>query len=793
MLAGRNSSSLEDFDFLIRQTETTLMQVLRANKREAYENTEESAQKAMAITMRAQKSAKLHGIFSGWYRQCMRGKLSERDHYWKLQVASLKTKTSLGLQRALGAISDKTSSAVLKFAFEAWKEERAKSFQERYRMLLYEVKHKGAAQMKRILTHMCGNNDLVFARTIFIGWKEFVQEQLTKRRENSWRSAVNEMKQHSRHALLQRTIAMFELQDDSLQRGYFQAWKDHYVEEKLTKHKTTWLQNNSELKERFRDQIKQRIYMQCYTQHSLLMKHVYTLWKDYALRTRIHRMEEALKTARFDTDDLGTKLAEQKLKANSAVKKSLVAMLGSQTELIRQSSFNGWQKVYVDQKFQKQADLAKKFQDSEKKWKQSMSGLLKNHDSLIGKHIFETWRRMTNENHCIRMRERMLEQKMKESKRFQHALISMFDSQQHLYFQQIFANWKELGMDRMMRKKEQAVYEQSKREYKMANMDRMNEVVSRMIGDRTGLMIQHVFKNWNRYALTQQATKWQRKYHEDTSRLKQKSLTAIKKSMLMMFDGKLELLVRQVFSSWQECAVEYRNKKKQEESKQKLRIQASERLKATMMNFLKSSEHVLQQTVFSAWKDRWVSRQLSKIDKIRSAYDDIKEKAVLNGCRACEVTVFWENNYIAKSYFTAWKDACVKESWRNSLAKWRDTFTALETKVRQEAQAKPTTVEQKLSCAEFEIKGLLDALLKTHGMTSKDFGDKETMKEWVDAQVGFKSQLIVPPGMKSRKDKENNAYYGMAVDHLSQVATQLGSPAKTNSTVFSTRSRKPMY
>ena len=84
MLAGR--SSVEDFDFLIRQTEHTLMQCLRASKREAYETTEESAQRAMQMTMKAQKAQKQHAIFSAWYRTTMRGKIAEIEHYWKLQV-----------------------------------------------------------------------------------------------------------------------------------------------------------------------------------------------------------------------------------------------------------------------------------------------------------------------------------------------------------------------------------------------------------------------------------------------------------------------------------------------------------------------------------------------------------------------------------------------------------------------------------------------------------------------------------------------------------------------------------
>ncbi|CAD7955452.1 unnamed protein product [Amoebophrya sp. A25] len=773
------ANQADDFEFLIRQTENTLMSMLRASKREAFEHSQENAQKALETTMRAQRNARLHSLFSGWYRQYMQGKVSEKEHYWKLQVAALKSKSSLGLQRAMGAISEKSSQAAVKFIFEAWKEERTRSFQDKYRKLLYETKHRGAAQMKRILTHMCGNNNLVFARTIFIAWKDLIQAMLKQRREQSWKSSVAELQHRSRNAMLQRTLAMFDLQDDALVKNFFMAWKDNWVEERLVRQKASWLQDNRTLRERFAESIKQRIYMQCYTQHSLLMKHVYTLWKDVSVRARVLRMEESLKHARFDNEGLGVKLQEQKLKANGAVKRSLMAMLGSQSELIKQTVFGAWMSDYNDGRLRRQREVALKFQEGEKKWKGSMSALLKNHDELILKHIFETWRRIAAESHCQRAREHAAQQKIRESKRFQQALISMLDSQQHLFFQQVFNLWKELGQDRLARRKEQEAYEKSKHDYKIANSQRMNEVVTRMIGNREELMAEHVFKNWNKYALSQQASRWQRKYNDETSKLRAKSLTAVKKAMLMMFDGKLEMLVRQVFRGWTEMMQESKSKRQEETAKKQMRIQASENMKRTMLSFLQANEQVLQQTTFAAWKDRYVAKQLGKMENVKRAFKDVREKALLNGARACEVTVYWENNYIAKSYFTAWKDQCVSSCWRNSLAKWRDTFTALEHKVKQEATAKPTTVEQKLSCAEFELKGLFDALLKTHGLTHRDFSSKDEMKEWVDSQVGFKSQLIVQPG---KRDKENNPYFGMATDHFKEV---LGTSPN-----FSTRTRK---
>jgi hypothetical protein len=39
------------------------------------------------------------------------------------------------------------------------------------------------------------------------------------------------------------------------------------------------------------------------------------------------------------------------------------------------------------------------------------------------------------------------------------------------------------------------------------------------------------------------------------------------------------------------------------------------------------------------------------------------------------------------------------------LAKWRDTFTSLESRVKEEAKAKPNKTEMTVGCMEFEIKG----------------------------------------------------------------------------------------
>ena len=95
------------------------------------------------MSTRAQKVNKMHTIFSNWCRQAVASKLQTQEQYWKLQVASLKSRTSLSLQRAMHCFSTNNRQVALKVVFEAWKEERVKGFQDRFRQLLYETKNKG--------------------------------------------------------------------------------------------------------------------------------------------------------------------------------------------------------------------------------------------------------------------------------------------------------------------------------------------------------------------------------------------------------------------------------------------------------------------------------------------------------------------------------------------------------------------------------------------------------------------------------------------------------------------------
>ena len=53
------------------------------------------------------------------------------------------------------------------------------------------------------------------------------------------------------------------------------------------------------------------------------------------------------------------------------------------------------------------------------------------------------------------------------------------------------------------------------------------QVVTRMIGDRTEMMVTHLFRSWSRYTLSQAAARWQQKYEADTHNLRAKSLTAV--------------------------------------------------------------------------------------------------------------------------------------------------------------------------------------------------------------------------------------------------------------------------
>ena len=69
----------------------------------------------------------------------------------------------------------------------------------------------------------------------------------------------------------------------------------------------------------------------------------------------------------------------------------------------------------------------------------------------------------------------------------------------------------------------------------------------------------------------------------------------------------------------------------------------------------------------------------------------------------------------------------------------------------------PNSTEKRLGCAEFEIRGLLDALLRSHGTSIDEFsGNTEDLRDWVDEQVGFTTQMVVRGhGSSGKKGKKS--------------------------------------
>lgn len=146
-----------------------------------------------------QKQHFLKGCFYAWQKQCMYGRMQSIKQDAKIQIAALKSKTSLSLQRAMSGLTDKGNEAAKKAVFEAWMKVRMEGWQEKYTKLLFETKNKGKAQMKRILAHMSSANEMSFARTVFQEWYNYKCKQNEIRRENNWKESVNDMERHKKN------------------------------------------------------------------------------------------------------------------------------------------------------------------------------------------------------------------------------------------------------------------------------------------------------------------------------------------------------------------------------------------------------------------------------------------------------------------------------------------------------------------------------------------------------------------------------------------------------------------
>ena len=102
--------------------------------------------------------------------------------------------------------------------------------------------------------------------------------------------------------------------------------------------------------------------MQCYTQSTLMMKHVWSLWKDAKNASLMYKMQCAIDSYAEKSGRMNDHINQLKMRSNASVKKSLQAMLGSQDVLRKKSVFTNWGKIIEDKKMQQQADLATQLQ-----------------------------------------------------------------------------------------------------------------------------------------------------------------------------------------------------------------------------------------------------------------------------------------------------------------------------------------------------------------------------------------------------------------------------------------------
>lgn len=106
----------------------------------------------------------------------------------------------------------------------------------------------------------------MLCRGILAAWRDLAKEMGRRKEEVNW-SATCKALQSKAHTLILRTGAGFYREkEDRLVRIVWNAWFKERSDQKVERERANMKQETVGLKAKFAESIKQRIYMQCYTQ-----------------------------------------------------------------------------------------------------------------------------------------------------------------------------------------------------------------------------------------------------------------------------------------------------------------------------------------------------------------------------------------------------------------------------------------------------------------------------------------------------------------------------------------------
>jgi len=418
-------------------------------------------------------------------------------------------------------------------------------------------------------------------------------------------------------------------QSSLIMKMAFTGWSDsHYEAKKLREVERM----RREMKSKGDESTKRMLGMLMSSQGEALLKAVFSSWHETAVESHIARMR----------DDM----AHMKSKKEQGTQKMLAMLLGSQAELMQKAMFTGWHELVAVLKKDRETERMKAAMKAkgDESSKRMLAMLMGSQQDVLRKASFAGWwehvAEIKKENAVKQMQQDMRAKGAESSKRMLGMLIG---AQAETLMKMTFACWSDWVVSvRIERMREQSSKARSKEQESQRRM------LSMLMGSQGSLLVRTSFSGWSELAYQ---SKKLREVEQMRRNMKSKGDESSKRMLGMLMSSQGEALLKAVFSSWHETAVESHIQRMRDDMAH-MKSKKEQGTQKMLAMLLGSQAELMQKAMFTAWHELVAvmkkDRETERMKAAMKAKGDESSKRMLGMLMGSQAEV------LLKAAFSGW-------------------------------------------------------------------------------------------------------------------------------------------
>lgn len=600
-------------DMMLEERQLRLVEKLRISMEKAEDKAQEGMQRAAQRLFGTQEAVFLRNVYTTWkeiWTEASQQRLI--DKFQSDMRKSARNQHFHYQQKAAAGLIGSQTTALSQSVFSMWKEDmleekRARAVEEMHR----QVSHAKIEAAQRTALRMFGSQEGALLQAIWSSWREVFSES---QRQHAIDRMQDEMRQMKSTNAQKAAISLFQAQGDMLIQSVVSAWYKIILNIKQ-EHEVQRLKDDMQHVRAMGEANARRAAMRLLANDAeAWYKTGFQSWRDLWLEERQRR--EVIK--------LQNLVANTESKQQEFMKQAATRLFGSQEGIFIRTVVGSWRDICLEIRQNREADqMIARMNEMKNQHKQKLAqNMIGGQTTLLFQTTFNAWRDSRLE--AIQQRKmELMERELSQQKMHaaQRTALNMFGSQLGVLKQAAFSGWKDTWTEAKMHNEVRLLQDQMRQEMRQMQLQGAHQTMMSLIGSQTEMLFRTAFSSWRDVWIESKTLHKSEAMSKMLDQMKEDQKNSAQQVAMRLLASDASTWMKTTFTTWRDLWQEGRTAREIEAMRaamERAEAKATESIHRAGLRLFGNQEGVLLRTVNSAWRDIWIeSKQIRQADMLR--------------------------------------------------------------------------------------------------------------------------------------------------------------------------------